>query len=146
MNPSLCVNLDSLKTDPALLPGARGARKLAVTKICNCTEKKARSQQWAPPKAGERAPVLQMHAVEMAVFNQNADQQRHYHRQGTEIYVVVEGEMAIDVGSACHHLKPGGTVIIPPGVVHAVKKKGLKFIAYVINANCGGPGDKFPVE
>ena len=57
--------------------------------------------------------------------------------------MVVEGDMAIEVDGANHNMKTGDAIIIGPGVVHEIKKQGLKFITYVINANCGGPGDKF---
>lgn len=33
---------------------------------------------------------------EVALFTHDAEQTRHFHKQGTEIYTVLEGEMAID--------------------------------------------------
>jgi quercetin dioxygenase-like cupin family protein len=59
--------------------------------------------------------------------------------------VVVAGIMAIEIDGTTHQMQTGDTVIIGPGVVHAIKNQGLKFISYVIGSGCGGPGDKIPV-
>jgi len=144
MTQSLLVRMEQIKKDPALKPDARGARKLAVTQVYDLVETQAADPCWRPPGKEEPCPVLQLAATEMAVFNQDADQQRHYHKQATEIYVVVEGAMAIEVDGATHQMQVGDAVIIGPGVVHEIKKQGPKFTSYVIGANCGGPGDKFP--
>ncbi|MCP3955431.1 MAG: cupin domain-containing protein [Desulfobacterales bacterium] len=144
MTQSLFVRMAQIKADPALQVGSRGARKLAVTRVYDRVEKQATAPCWAPPAAGQACPVLQLPATEMAVFNQNADQQRHYHAQATEIYVVVAGTMAIEIDGVAHQMQTGDAVIISPGVVHEVKNQGLKFTSYVISANCGGPKDKYP--
>jgi mannose-6-phosphate isomerase-like protein (cupin superfamily) len=143
MTHSLFVRLAQIKTDPALQPDARGARKLAVTRMYD-RETPAVDPCWAPPDTGRRCPVLQLPATEMAVFNQDAAQQRHYHKQATEIYVVVAGAMAIEIDAATHLMQTGDAVILGPGVVHEIKNQGLKFTSYVIGADCGDPGDKIP--
>ncbi len=99
---------------------------------------------WVPPDTGRPCPVLQLPTTEMAVFNQNAEQQRHYHKQATEIYVVVAGAMIIEIDGANHQMRAGDAVIIGPGVIHEIKNQGRKFTSYVIGANCGGPRDKIP--
>ena len=144
MTQSLFVRMDRIKRDPALQMGNRGARKLAVTRVYDQAEKPAQATCWSPPAAGQVSPVLQLPDTEMAVFNQNADQQRHYHNQATEIYVVVEGSMALEVNGSNHLMQAGDTFIVGPRIVHEVKNQGLKFTSYVISANCGGPGDKIP--
>ena len=144
MTNTLLVRLAQIKKDPALQPSARGARKLAVTQIYDRIETPAGNPGWEPPDNGSPCPVLPLPAAEVAVFNQGAAQQRHYHKQASEIYVVVEGTMAIEIDETTHSLKAGDSVIVAPGVPHEVKKQGLKFICYVIGANCGGPGDKYP--
>lgn len=143
MTHSLFVSMARIKTDPALQPSARGARKLAVTRVYDL-ETPAVAPCWAPPDTGQPCPVLKLPATEMAVFNQNATQQCHYHKQATEIYVVVAGTMAIEIDRATHQMQTGDAVIIGPGVVHEIKNRGLKFTSYVINVDCGGPGDKIP--
>lgn len=42
----------------------------------------------------------------------------HYHRRGTEIYYVLEGEGAIRLDGVEHAVRRGSIVHIPPGVVH----------------------------
>ena len=143
MTHSLFVSMAKIKADPALQPDARGGRKLAVTRVYD-RETPAVNPCWAPPDTGQPCPVLQLPSTEMAVFNQNAAQQRHYHKRATEIYVVVAGAMVIEVDGATHQMETGDAVIIAPGVVHEIKNQGLKFTSYVICTGCGGPGDKIP--
>jgi len=144
MTRSLFVRMSQIKKDPALQPDARGARKLAVTRLYDRSEIPAGDPCWAPPGAEQPCPVLQLPATEVAVFNQNADQQRHYHARATEIYVVIEGAMTIEVDGVIHRMQAGDAVVVGPGVAHKIKKQGLKYTAYVIGSNCGGPGDKYP--
>jgi mannose-6-phosphate isomerase-like protein (cupin superfamily) len=144
MTRSLFVCKAQIKTDPALQPNARGARKLAVTRVYD-REVPAVDACWSPPDAGQPCPVLHLPSTEMAVFNENAAQQRHYHQQATEIYVVAAGTMAIEIDGAVHQMQTGDAVIIGPGVAHEIKNQGLKFTSYVIGADCGGPGDKIQV-
>ena len=144
MTRSLFVSMARVKNDPAMKADARGARKLAVTQVYDRVETEATEPCWLPPAAGEPCPVLKLPATEMAVFNQNARQERHYHNLATEIYVVVDGAMAIEIDGDLHRMQPGDAVIIAPGVPHEIKKQGLKFTSYVIGAHCGGPDDKYP--
>ena len=145
MTSSLFVRMAKILADPAMQPDGRGARKLAVTQVYNHAEVPARDSGWEPPSdMRQPCPVLELPETEMAVFNEGADQQRHYHKRATEIYVVASGSMAVEVDGTIHHLKTGDAVIIGPGVPHEIKKEGLKFTSYVISSGCGGPGDKFP--
>lgn len=145
MTSSLFVRMDKIQMDPAMQSGGRGARKLAVTQVYNHVEVLARDSNWEPPHDNRQpCPVLELPGTEVAVFNEIADQQRHFHKQATEIYVVVSGSMAVEVDGATHHLQSGDAVIIGPGRPHKIKNQGLKFTSYVISSNSGGPADKFP--
>ena len=42
----------------------------------------------------------------------------HYHKRGTEIYYVLEGQGAIRLDGVEHQIRKGTLVHIPPGVVH----------------------------
>jgi len=42
----------------------------------------------------------------------------HYHRTGTELYYVLEGEGTISLDGVEHAVRKGSLVHIPPGVVH----------------------------
>ena len=45
----------------------------------------------------------------------------HYHKHGTEVYYVLEGEGHIRLDGVDHPIRKGSTVQIPPGVVHGAK-------------------------
>lgn len=49
------------------------------------------------------------------------DAKPHYHRQGTEIYYILEGEGTIVLDGVEHAIRQGSMVHIPPGVVHGAK-------------------------
>ena len=42
----------------------------------------------------------------------------HYHKQGTELYYVLEGDGAVRLDGVEHAVHKGSLVHIPPGVVH----------------------------
>ncbi len=46
------------------------------------------------------------------------DAKPHYHTRLTEIYVVLEGEGALELDGKRVSVRPGTAVLIPPGVVH----------------------------
>ena len=144
MTQSLIVRMAKVESDRALQAGARGARKLAVTHMYAPDEIPVRDSEWQPPAADQPCPVLTLPATEMAVFNEHARQERHYHLRATEIYVVMAGTMDIEIEGTTHRLAAGDSAIVVPGAAHEVKKQGLKFTSYVISADCGGPGDKYP--
>ena len=45
----------------------------------------------------------------------------HYHRRGTELYYVLEGEGSIVLDGEEQPIRKGSLVHIPPGVVHGAK-------------------------
>lgn len=45
----------------------------------------------------------------------------HYHKRGTELYYVLEGEGVVVLDGVEHAVKKGSLVHIPPGVVHGAK-------------------------
>lgn len=55
----------------------------------------------------------------------------HRHARMTDIFYVLEGEMALTVDGAVHRLGPGGFALLPPGVVHTFANPGdvpLRFL------------------
>ncbi len=42
----------------------------------------------------------------------------HYHKRGTELYYVLDGEGAVRLDGVEHPVRSGSLVHIPPGVVH----------------------------
>ena len=140
---ALVVTLDAVKKDAAFKPGGRGARKLLVTQLYPETEREATEVHWSPPAAGERCPVQVTENTESAVFTEQASQDRHYHRKATEIYLVVEGEMTIEVEGDDYTLAAGDMIVVNPGAMHEVKPGREKFICRVIAVNSTGSADKF---
>jgi quercetin dioxygenase-like cupin family protein len=45
----------------------------------------------------------------------------HFHREHSDSFYVLEGELAIRIGDAEHLVGPGGTVSAPPGFVHGFR-------------------------
>ena len=43
----------------------------------------------------------------------------HFHKIGTELYYVVEGEGVLNLDGESHPMSPGSFAHIPPGVVHS---------------------------
>ena len=45
----------------------------------------------------------------------------HYHKKTTEIYVVLEGEGAIELDGEQRPIRAGDVILIPPGTRHAAR-------------------------
>lgn len=144
--PALIFRLDRTKDDPALRPGGRGDRKLIVTELRVPSESHAAHTDWNSTDRAGKCPVLVMPSTEMAVFNDTAAQDRHYHRKATEIYFVLEGQMLIEVEGADHRLYGGDAIVVRPPAVHHVKPSGHRFLCRVVCIDCHGPADKFVVS
>jgi mannose-6-phosphate isomerase-like protein (cupin superfamily) len=46
---------------------------------------------------------------------------QHYHKEGTELYYVLEGQGSVVLDGQEHPVYPGSLVHIPPGVLHGAK-------------------------
>ena len=57
-------------------------------------------------------PTVSFHVVHIL------DGKKHYHRQSTEIYYVLEGKGRLELDDDTIDLEPGMAVLIPPGVRH----------------------------
>lgn len=143
---ALLVTLDAVRRDPALAPSGRGARKILVTEIRRESEADATDVTWQPPAPGSPCPVQIMPDTEVAVFNQHASQDRHRHLAGTEIYMVLEGRMTIEVEGHDYALSPGDMIVVNSGATHQVKPEGTQFLCRVVTTNCGGAADKEKAE
>jgi mannose-6-phosphate isomerase-like protein (cupin superfamily) len=49
---------------------------------------------------------------------------RHRHAGMTDIFYVLEGELAFDLGGEWRILGPGSFVLVPPGVIHTFANQG----------------------
>jgi quercetin dioxygenase-like cupin family protein len=134
--PALLVRLESLKRDTALDQSNRGARKILVTELYPAKESEAARVEWIPSAGAEKCSVLVTNNIEVAVFTHGASQDRHFHKLGTEIHMVLEGEMKIEVEDVDYMLLPGDMIVVKPGAVHEVKPKGTEFLYRVIIPTC----------
>ena len=70
--------------------------------------------------------------------------ENRYHKIGTEIYMLIEGSLYIEVEDVEYSLdKPGDIIIVHPFSVHEVINKGNEYICRVVTLNCRGDKDKF---
>ena len=141
--PALLITKSAVHSDPALRPGARGARKLLVTTLLAQKEQEASEIKWSPPVGDGKCPVQSMHDTELAVFNHLAKQDRKFHKLGTKIYMVMTGKMVIEVDDQDYELSAGDVIVVNPGAVHAVKPEGTEFLCRVVTVNCSGEKDRF---
>ena len=49
---------------------------------------------------------------------------RHRHARMTDVFYVLEGELAFDLGGERRVLGPGSFVLVPPGVIHTFANPG----------------------
>jgi mannose-6-phosphate isomerase-like protein (cupin superfamily) len=137
MTSAFWVTLAENKRDPAL--AMRGDRKLLVTEVYADKEAAATEIYWRP---GVPCPVQQMKDTESAIFTQAAKQTRHWHKIATEIYLLLEGVMTIEVEGSEYCLQPGDMMVVNPGARHNVCRDG-EFLCRVITVNCCGVDDRF---
>ncbi len=138
---ALYVSLESVKNDPALSAGNRGARKLLVTTLFG-NEEEASEPIWKP---SDPCQVLLMSKTESAVFNNLCRQDRHYHKEGIEIYSVIEGRMQMEVDDRLYELAAGDMIVVLPGAKHLVKQSKECFLCRVLTVDCAGEEDKYKV-
>jgi mannose-6-phosphate isomerase-like protein (cupin superfamily) len=63
------------------------------------------------------------------------DSVRHYHRQTTEVYYILEGTGKIELNGTWYDLEPGTTIWIEPGTRHrVVSPAGLTTIVFSVPA------------
>src|SRR5690242_14818198 len=152
LTPALVVYMNEVKADQALQPGARGARKVLVTELYTARERRATDIVWKPPIGGDKCPVQVMPPAEgssgseVASFNHLSAQDRHYHKVGMEIYMVMGGTMVIEVEEVNYPLSAGDMIVVNPYAIHEVKPAhpaGKEFLCRVVTINCRGASDKY---
>lgn len=140
MRSAMFVSLAESKNDPGFIK--KGERKNLVTQIYPESEEEAKQIRWQHKGHFQgKTPVQLMKDTESAIFNETAEQTRHKHDRGTEIYLVLEGKMTIEVEHREYHLEPGDMMVVNPGAFHEIKRAG-KFLCRVITVNCLGKNDK----
>lgn len=144
--PALVVTHEAIRHDPALAKGARGARKLLVTEMFETKERETTDCIWSAPRDDEKCQVQIIPDTEVAYFTHCAAQDHHYHKRGTEMYMVIEGAMMIEVRGVDYELHSGDMIVVNPGAPHRVKPDSQPFLCRVVTVHCGGASDKFPMD
>ncbi len=70
---------------------------------------------------GWRHLLISRHDQDVAAWVHTVDidgARQHFHRRGTELYYVLEGDGAVLLDGVEHPVRKGSLVHIPPGVVH----------------------------
>jgi quercetin dioxygenase-like cupin family protein len=122
-----------------------GERKILVTKMYP-REIPATEIAWSHQASSGKRPVLLTTDTESGVFTQAAKQTRHFHGVGTELYMVLEGTMTIEVEGDTFTLSSGDAIVVLPGACHYVQRDKSSFLCRTITVNCGGESDKYDVD
>jgi len=67
----------------------------------------------------------------------------HWHRQTSEFFYVLDGQLQLTIGSRTMIATPGEAVHIPPGVVHAFANPHLGPVRFLVQVSPGGFEDYF---
>jgi quercetin dioxygenase-like cupin family protein len=143
--PAVLVSLPAITTAIAEHTGhlgERGDQKILITYQYGTREQIA-NVSWQPlARSGNKHFCVTPYGLDVAVFDNRAKQDRHYHRTSLELHRVLEGTLTIWVGGVKHTIPAGEEILVAPYAVHEVVTE-TPFIAMVIVANTTGTGDKF---
>ena len=90
------------------------------------------------------AEQLQLGQVQMlnwARLQPHASFQPHYHEDMQEIFVLIRGEVMMEVGEQTVTMRDGDTVIVPPRVVHRMLNAShevAEYLVFGISSQSGG--------
>ena len=100
--------------------------------------------RWQPPLKGAKSWIFESgdKCFEASTFNHLTKQDRHFHKEATEIYTVLDGQMSIKIKDDLIVLDQSDEIIIFPNTWHQVLG-GENFLARVHTINCHGENDKY---
>lgn len=102
----------------------------------------ARNDPARPPKAWY-AELAHPDLPFIGFANQGVND-RHYHRQAHEVYLVARGSSTIVVNDATVVLHPGDVLVVEPGEVHTFVQNTAEYFHFVLQWPALG-NDKVPV-
>ena len=142
--PYIWVRKLDAKADFRMLEEGNNGRRVVALKIMPDFSLPLRSRRWQPPLEDEKSWIYESgdKRFEISTFNQLTGQDRHYHKDATEIYTVLDGQMSIWVENDIIALDQGDEIIIFPYTWHQVLGSD-KFLARVHTINCHGESDKY---
>ena len=92
------------------------------------------------PKADLQAGVVQM--VNWARLGSGKQFAAHYHEDMQEIFIILQGEAHLKVGTQTVILRCGDAVRIDPHEVHAMSNPGAEDVEYVVVGISSGVGGR----
>jgi mannose-6-phosphate isomerase-like protein (cupin superfamily) len=126
--------------------GSKGDQKILITHQPPLTQRLGQVL-WKPLAPNGKRHCQVTKNIDLAVFNEHAPQQQHAHEKQTEVYIVVQGLMKIEIESVPFELSAGDMIVVNRTARHDVKRDSA-FLAIAIGAN-SELGDKivstFPV-
>ncbi|WFB35213.1 cupin domain-containing protein [Kiritimatiellota bacterium B12222] len=75
---------------------------------------------------GGEYPAANVHVVTVSCGGE------HFHRAYDEVYYVLSGSGQLSLDGQHHVLRPGAVVVIPAGVVHALKADTTEDLTFII--------------
>ena len=142
--PYVWVRKLDAQADQRMREQGNAGRRVVALKLMPGYSLPLKSCRWQPPLKDSKSWIVESGAkrFEVSTFNQLTKQYRHYHKEATEIYTVLEGQMTIWVKDDIICLDQGDEIIILPGTWHEVLG-GDKFLTRVHTLNCQGDSDKY---
>lgn len=87
------------------------------------------SDQWAPKV------IAQMNDYQFKLVKMQGEFVWHSHADTDEVFIVLDGEMRIELRDGAVHLKTGGMFVVPKGVEH--KPSAVKECKVMLVEPCG---------
>jgi mannose-6-phosphate isomerase-like protein (cupin superfamily) len=97
-----------------------------------------------PCPCGDSRRIITKQDTNVAGFHITTikDAQKHYHKNTTEIYHILEGQGTLEVGDERYDLSPGMTILVPQGTPH----RGYgDFKSVIVTVPAFDPADEFIV-
>lgn len=79
--------------------------------------------------------------VNWAQLQPNATFEPHFHEDMTEVFLIIEGEVIMNVGGEEVSVKRGDAVVVEPGEVHTMTNlsaRQLEYIVFGVSQETGG--------
>lgn len=67
---------------------------------------------------------------------------RHRHAHARQFFYVLEGELALELDGATHHLRPGQGLHVPPGAAHQVRNQTADVLRILVVSAPKSHGDR----
>jgi uncharacterized cupin superfamily protein len=69
-------------------------------------------------------------------------EQRHWHARARQFFYVLTGEAVLEMNDACHVLRPGDGLHVPPGVPHQIRNESATDVRFLVVSAPKSHGDR----